>query len=934
MLGRTRAAVAGLLVTVLVAGCFGGNGSTKDDDAPGGPVAVPAFTTMPSDGGGELLDPCQPAGSGSVGAGSSGKERRLELDAAAPAREVVALPVPRPAPAPAATGSEPTSAPGSDRVPTMATIKTDAYGVSHIYADDPYTLFYANGYVQARDRLFQMDVLRHVGYGDSAKVAGPGQLASDLAVRRDLYTREEITAQFDNADPSGKADLWAFSDGVNRFIAEATARNQMPAEFAALGHVPEPWTPYDSVAAIDYLIGYFGVGGGEELANAQRLAAMASSLGSRDAAHDAYADLSWAEVDHAYTSIPAADKQVLGCESVPDVSQVPAEQLDLAMAAAGAVPFGVPADLPVPLPDSFGLHRQGYGLFEGFKWGSNALLVGGEHTSTGKPIMFGGPQMGYYKPAVPYQVGLHGAGYDAVGIGVSSAPGIVIGRTPTFAWSITSGADDQVDTVALRLAPGDDRSYLWDGVAKPMECRTEVHTALPTAAAPQTPPQVVVQEACRAEGMPVVAWSPEAGVAWAQQTTTRGKELDGAWLWLGLARQPDLEGYMGQLATFPFTFNFHYAGPEGIAFVHTGDVPLRDPGIDSRFPAPAGAAHAWRGEAIGLGLQTSVLNPSTGYVANWNNAPAKGWRTGDMLQNWGTAHRVQLLDHFVQQALAEGPVDWQGVADILEQAATHDPFARHTAPLMAKAARDSGDAALRPLAEALESWAAADYPWVDADQDGTYDHAGHGVWDAIRLALQQRVFADELGATNPVITLDPTQSSDPHAGDHGRHDNKESTLIDALHGRTLHPWCDDVGTPGMEDCDGALVASLNDALVTLGSDPGGWLIPVHKSRFTVIGGTNPDEMEMVNRGSWNQVVALGEGLGGAQGVLPPGNSGLVTGPELALATAGIAVEPARVTAELALYTSFSYKPLPVTPAEVDAVAATTEMLVVPGAVPP
>lgn len=897
MSARPRLLLSAVLLASLVGGCLdGGEADGLRSDA----LAVPLFRPFASFGGSAAAGgPC-----GVTGAAASA------VDLAAPA------------------SATPTLLALAGSAPTQATIKTDAYGVSHIYADDEYTLFYANGYVQARDRLFQLDVLRHVGYGDSALVAGSGQLASDMAVRRDLYSVAEVRAQYDGAAAPIKLALQAYSDGVNRFIAESVARDQLPGEFAALGRVPEPWTPYDSVASINYLIGYFGSGGGEEIANAQKLAALSASLGSREAAHEAFGDLAWAKVDEAYTSIPATDKQVEGCEAVPEFADVPAAQIDHALASAKAVPFGTPAGLPLPVGYAIDGHRA-FGLLEDFKWGSNALLIGGEHTETGLPMMFGGPQMGYYKPPVPYQVGLHGAGYDAVGVGVASAPGIVIGRTPTFAWSVTSGADDQVDTIAVGLDPADDHRYLWDGVSEAMACRSELHRSLPNAAAADDQPQVLVQEVCRIRGMPVVAWDPDGGIAWAQRVATRGKELDGAWMWLGLARQTTLEGFMAQLKSFPFTFNYHYAGPEGIAYIHTGDAPLRDPTLDPRFPALAGSGHAWRGEAIGLGLQTTILNPSTGYVAQWNNAPAKGWRTGDGLQNWGSVHRVQVLDHFVTQRLAEDrPVAWQDVADILKAAATHDPFARQSAPLLAKAARDSGDATLRPLAEALDAWGKADYAWRDADADGRYDDVGHAVWDAARLSLQRRVFLDELGATTPDIILDPTRSSDPHAGDHGRHDNKESTLVDALNGRTAHDWCDDVGTPGRETCEDQMVGALRDALAEVGPDPAAWRMPIHESQFTAIGGSNPDRIPMVNRGSWNQVVALGQGLDQAQGVLPPGNSGLYTPLELLLVQAGGEVEPASLTAELALYTGFDYKPLPVTPEEVDSVAVSTMTLAV------
>ncbi|MEK6976649.1 MAG: penicillin acylase family protein [Candidatus Thermoplasmatota archaeon] len=907
-----RAVVLALAAFSILAGCMGDGGAQGGPGA-GAAALVPVFDTavpLATD------DPCNPT------AEALARSQQAASSAADTTRATAEQDRLR---VPAALAGTPLSA-----VPTEATLKTDAFGVTHIYADDAYTLFYANGYVQARDRLFQIHVLRHVGYGDSATVAGSGQLPSDLAVRRDLYSRAEIVAQFDRA-PAGVQDaLQAYADGVNRFIAEAVANDALPGEFAALGQAPEPWTVYDSVAAIDYLIGYFGSGGGEELANARRYASLEAALG-RDEAHAALGDLNWVQADDAYTSIPAADLQVNGCERPPALGDVPAEQLDLALAASGSVPWGVPnAALPGPL--ALGM-RQGAGLMAGFKWGSNALLVAGEHTTTGLPIMFGGPQMGYYKPPVPYQVGLHGAGYDAVGIGVASAPGIVIGRTPQFAWSVTSGADDQVDTVALRLDAADPHRYEWDGAMATMDCEQVVHRSLPSAAALDDAPQVVVQEVCRAQGMPVVAWNPDVGVAWAQRSTVRGEELDGAWMWLSLARCTDLACFQGQIAHFPFTFNFHYAGPEGIAYYHTGDIPLRAPGLDPRLPALAGAANAWRGEAVGLALNTWAINPSTGYVANWNNAPARLWRTGDTLEMWGSVHRVQLLDHFVQQRLAEGtPLAWQDVADILEQAATHDPFARQIVPHLVEASEGQGMS--EPLGDVLQAWADADYAWADANADGNYDHAGHAVYDDVRAQLQSLVFDDELGADAVKLEFDPPRSGDPHAGDHGRHDNRESTLVDALNGRTAHPWCDDVGTDAVETCAMQMRAALIAGQVTVVDTPAMWGgawdgSAIHHSRFTPIGGTHADEIPMVNRGSWNQIVAIGQGLDQAQGVLPPGNSGLMTSLELGLVTAGLFPEPARVTAELGLYTGFDYKPLAVTPQEVDSVRLTTTTLIVP-----
>ncbi len=851
----------------------------------------------------------------------------------------------------------------------VVTIETDAYGVPHIYADSEYALFYANGYVQARERLFQMDLLRHVGYGDAASVAGPSLLASDMQVRQDLYSRAELAQMYAEQPPELQHVLQAYTDGVNRFMGEATAQDALPAEFAALGHAPEPWTPVDSVASIVYLIGFFGVAGGQELDNAQLLATMTDRLGSQSAAYDALGDVSWLNVTDSYTTIPKADRQVDGGEAVEDVTVHPS-QLALAEAALRAEPWDRPADAGVA---GTGVHfevnaegglevssdnvpstqqssssdirtfGEATGLLEEFKWGSNALLVNGSHTATGEPIMFGGPQMAYYKPPVPFEVGLHGAGYDVSGMGVATAPGVVIGRTADFAWSVTSGIDDQVDTVALELDPDDRHRYLWDGEYRSMDCREEVHRVNPPSSALSYDPEdadsslarVVVQEVCRAEGMPVVAWSPEDDVAWAQRTTTRFEELDGAAMWLQLGAAEDLEDFKDRLRDFPFTFNFNYAGPEGIAYLHTGDVPIRADGFDPRLPRPAGSQYAWQGELVGDDLGLWATDPSTGYFAQWNNAPALGWRAGDSPYLWGEIHRVETLDHFVQLKLQEtnDQLAWEDVRSILELAATHDNFARHHGPILVDAASSSSDTQVQAMADTLEAWGDDDYAWADADGDGLYDHVGHTVYDAVRHELQARVFGDEMGAENPSLTLEPPAAS--HTGDHGPHSAPDVLLAEVLRGEASHDWCDDVGTSIAESCDAIILDAFEAAADTLEarygtSDVSQWQMEIHTSKFAPMGAFSGEEIPMVNRGSWNQVVSIGQGLDESGSVLPPANSGLITADELLMSASGQAEEPERLTSQLDLYRNFEFKPFPWTAQQVDDLSVRSEDLVVPG----
>lgn len=833
------------------------------------------------------------------------------------------------------------------------TIKTDEYSVSHIYvpedADRPlYALGYGIGYRQARHRLVEMDLLRHVGYGESAEVFGPSQLASDIQVKRDLYSKEELEAQFERADAETRQTIEGFSAGVNRAIVELAGEGQLPGEFYALGHAPEPWQPRDTVAIIAYLQGFFGVFGGEELHNAKTFAQLTETLGSKRAAFAAYGDLNTLTVAPTHTTaIDADERTVDGGESVPAFDAVPDEQLDQALAARDAEIWGVTrvtgeGEFTVPDAVAEG-RREAQGALAGFKWGSNAFIVDGELTETGKPMLFGGPQVGYFKPPIFYEVGLHGPERDVVGVGTVGTPGLVIGRTTEYAWSITSGYEDQVDTVTVELHPEDRHRYRWqpDGEWQEMDCRTVVHRASPVGATtnsgrPDT--EVVVQEICRIHEQDaeftVIAWNESERLAWAQRTTTRGEELVGSSRLAKVPRRDDFEGVTDQLGEFPFSFNVHYVDADTIGFIHTGKIPDREPGVDFRLPVPS-HRHGWTEtrytkDLAGEDEPIAVTNPEQGYVANWNNAPVEGWRTGDTEQLWGSVHRVVTLEDAVQDRLdaTGGDLSFADVQTILRESATHDPFARETAPHMIAAAERSDDPRLSAMADALRSWRSRGYPWRDANGDDRYDSGGMAVWEAARRALQRLVFADELAERTPTLQFDPRDAGtgqtggDPHAGDHGSSVNEEVTLVDALTGRTEHDWFGDTPIDVFEQA----MERAADALVDEYGDPAPQM-PERKSRFFPIGGGIPNEIDMTNRGSWNQLVAIGEGLAGSKSVLPPANSGHLSGSELAR-TQGAGDEPARLTDQLELYRNFSYKPFPVTDDQVERVTVRTDELTV------
>jgi penicillin amidase len=860
-------------------------------------------------------------------------------------------------------------------------IKTTEYNESHIYVgEDPedtdegdlYALGYGNGYVQARDRLFQIDIIRHIGYGNSAELLGPAQLPSDLDVRRDLYSPEEIRRQWESASRTIRKVIRGYADGVNRRMTEMAAQGDLPAEFAALGHAPEPWKPEDTVACINYLIGFFGVGGGGELGNAKTLAKLKESLGNEQDAFAAYGDLNWLQSteDH-FTSIPGDDMDAEEfapelIEQVPDYDDVPDEQLDLVNAALGAETWGIETDIDLPEDITMG-RREGQGAMSGFKWGSNAFVIDGDLTETGTPMLGGGPQMGMFKPPIPYEVGLHGAGVDMTGMGVPGAPAEVIGRTDNLAWTVTSGRDDQVDTIAVELDPDDRHRYKWEGVWYEMETETVVHRASPVTPATggEADTRIVEQEVARIEQdgdtMPVVAWNEEENIAWCQRITTRFDELPGAFIWADLARTDSLAEFEEGLEEFPFTFNFHVASANedeaDIAYFHTGKIPERSGQYDRRLPATPDR-HAWNGIRVGTGLGTFDSDPSRGYYVNWNNGPAKNWPSSDGEQNWGSRHRVEALDYFIREKLdvpenvpdgrpvkraASESISVADVRDIEYQAAKHDSTAQVSAPYLADAARDADD--LQDVAAALDEWIATYCRWDGGSEDGLeateMTYPGHTIFDRARKKLQDAVFDDELDGRQGDLALEPTISR--HASDHGNA-NSDVTFIDALAGETTHDWFADVsGDAGLQSPDPAtrdavlceVLRGVKSALVEeYGSDPSSWTDQGHTTKFLSLGLSNATEIHIQSRSTYNQAIDVGKfnsddpaiWQANCQDVVPPSNSGQVNAAEGAqVITQG--EEPDRLNDQLEIYAANGeYKPHPHTRTQVEEVAVETRTI--------
>ena len=745
------------------------------------------------------------------------------------------------------------------------TIRRDAYGVPHVYASTAYGLFWGNGYAQAEDRLFQMDVLRHVGKGESAAILGPAQLEMDLVTRRELYTHEEREVRWASLPDAEREMFQGFADGVNAWIERTRADpTLLSAEFYAIGHLPEPWVATDTIAIAEFLLDIFGAGsGGNELDNARTYLQLEFTLGPEEG-RKAFDDFFWLQDASTYTTVPPNERTYAPTEELPGWENIPPAQWDVIHAAATAEPFAGPMNAAETIQRALG----------GFHFGSNALVVAPRHSASGGALLLGGPQMAYYNPMVPYEVALHGAGFDAVGMGVGGAPGVIIGRNEGLAWTVTSGSSDQVDVVAERLVPGNPRQY-YDGEAVvDMECREEIHYGVPTAV-DQSAPVLATQQVCRTLRGPVFAMNVDAGYAFVRERTHRLDELRSGILWLMLAQHSDMEDFAAHMGTFCFEFNFHVAAATGdIGYFHFGCNPDRASGYDPRFPRVAGE---WDWVDVRSGSELpSIVNPQKGYLVNWNNKPAQGWSSGDSMEKWGPVHRAELFESTVQEFLdADASLTAQDLDAINVRISTNSPFpANYEADLAAALAPLGGSAG--EARDLMLAWIASDAQWVPGGATcaiatktgacfGTYE-PGFIIYEAWRKQAHERAFRDELGPFVRELGFIPETSSDPHAADHGREDNKENVLFRALAGDTAHDWLD-------AEKDAFLRATFADAVDDLAAafnatDPDAWREPTRTIKFVALSGGPAWRIPMVNRPSFNHFYDWGTGEMGS--VLPPG----------------------------------------------------------------
>ena len=761
------------------------------------------------------------------------------------------------------------------------TVRRDAgFGVPHVYGATRGDVMFGAGYVSAEDRLFMMDTLRHVGRGRLSEFLGASEanLAMDRAAYLTSgYDEEELQAQIDRLTeidpvlgPQAVQDFTDYAAGINAYIEEALIDStKMPGEYAALQQTPAEWLPTDTVAVASLIGSQLGVGGGGELGNAEFFNALLAEGYGKRKANAIFDDLRSAEDPEAPTTTTRRfpydnDLGPVDARSVALPDPEAAEEDGEEEQAPGYVdgPFG-----PIRLAFPSGM--------------SNAVLVDGKHSKSGRPIAVMGPQTGYFSPQILMELDLHGPGIDARGVGF---PGIslyvLLGRGQDYAWSATSAGGDQVDIFAEELcnpeggevAP-DSTFYVKGRDCVEMYTRTDSWAAKPSAGGIPTAPTEesvmvemttqrtddgIVQSRGTVDGKPV---------AFVAKRSTFGGEVDSALGYVNLmdgSKINDAQDFLRAFRKFNFTFNWFYIDEDDIAFQLGGKHPIRARGVDPDFPVWGMGQWNWRGMLAGRDNPWSI-SPRQGYIISWNNKQAPGFRANDGRWGYSSLYRSQMLEDPVKKAFRKGKkLALADLVNIMGVAATQDFRGYRVLPWMLKAVGKPTDERLSKVVGLMRAWTKAGAPREATEPGGAYTHAAAvAVMDAWWTKAIEAIFKPTLGAAFDAIPAGFDDIPGPvgsayHGGFYGQvQKDLRAALGQRVRGRYSRIYC---GKGKLAACRKALRASLDAAVKELesefGKDPAAW-DPVEEDdyiQFSAVGVQGQDPMQWQNRPTFQQVV--------------------------------------------------------------------------------
>jgi penicillin amidase len=630
------------------------------------------------------------------------------------------------------------------------TVRYDERGIPHIRADNETDLYRALGYVHAQDRLFQMEVLRRLARGELAEVLGPKLLDTDKLMRslRIRERAETYLANLDKQSPSFIA-MQAYLDGINQY-QDSHAK---PVEFDVLGIPKRPFTAQDTISIAGYMAYSFAAAFRTE----PLLTFVRDQLGPQ------------------YLNIFDLDWQPKGVLNGTGTTLASADWKDLNALAR--------------LSEQ-ALADNGLPQFEG----SNAWVVAGSRTQSGKPLLAGDPHIRFSAPSVWYEAQLSAPGFELYGHYQALMPFASLGMNHDFGWSITMFQNDDLDLIAEKVNPDNPNQVWYRG--KWVDMTTSEQQIAVKGQAPVT---LVLRQSPHG---PIVNDALGSGV---------GKTPIAMW-WAFLESQnPILEGFYqlnradtlakarGAAAKIQAPgLNVVWANAKGdIGWWAAAQLPKRPAGVRPWFILDGSTAEADKDGFYPFSANPQEENPARGYIVSANFQPVSP--TGMEIPGYyNLADRGQQLN----RQLSDKAIKWDLENSQKLQLGTTTAYGpRLLAPLLPVLREVVSDPAELKLVEQLAQWK-GDYP---------LDSTSATLFNQFLFNLTDATMRDELG-NDFFETLLSTRVID--------------AALPRLAASADSPWWDNRSTLGKETradtVKAAWQASLAHLKSTLGADASQW----------------------------------------------------------------------------------------------------------------
>ncbi|MEU1124431.1 penicillin acylase family protein [Streptomyces sp. NPDC005899] len=635
-------------------------------------------------------------------------------------------------------------------------VKRDDHGIPQIYADSDSDLFRAQGFVQAQDRFWEMDVRRHMTSGRLSEMFGSGQVETD-AFLRTLGWRQVAQKEYDEVlSPDTKKNLRAYAEGVNAYL-EGKDGKDISVEYAALGltndYRPSEWTPVDSVAWLKAMAWDLRGNMQDEIDRSL----MTSRLGEK-------------QIEDLYPAYPyKKNKPIVGQGAVDPVTgkfdqdaepsdgigsgtvQDATEGLNTQLSALSDTLDEIPALLG---PNGTGI-------------GSNSWVVSGEYTTTAKPLLANDPHLAPMLPSLWYQMGLHcrqlsdTCRYDTAGYTFSGMPGVIIGHNRDIAWGFTNLGADVTDLFLEKVSSD---GYQYDGKTEPFVTREETIkvaggrsrkiTVRETNNGPLVSDRSGELEKVGRRA-PVTTFAPDRGDGYGvslKWTALRaGKSMDAVF---ELNRAKDFTTFRKAASHFEVPAqNLVYADTEGhIGYQAPGTIPVRLQG-DGTLPSPGwNPKYGWAKEPVPFDELPYEYDPERGYIVTANQAVIDDDYEHLLTKDWGYGARSQRINDLIESKIKDGGK----ISTDDMQKLQMDNYSTIAAELVPKLLRIGiSDRSVREAQKLLEGW---DYTQEPDSAAAAYFN---GVWrNILKLAFGDKL-PKEMRAKGDCIYVEPIAGTGP-----------------------------------------------------------------------------------------------------------------------------------------------------------------------------